>query len=204
MGLAGARASELDPDQRELFGYENTEQIRAEMAALMPLYQGVELLKKEGDSVQWGGTRLGVTDFATSDGRAHFSVIPIPKVDVPEGRFFLTLRRGMQFNSMTFGDKDPLKDGSRRDTILLDERDLDALGIREGERVLVRSDTSSLTAVARVVGKGPRLPATSWISSAQAPCAQWPLGAPSRVCCAIPERSRAPPYLGVPESTSVC
>jgi molybdopterin-dependent oxidoreductase alpha subunit len=142
----------LEPDRSDLFDYQDTAQIRAEMARLMPLYEGIEKLEKEGDWVQWGGPQLGRDGFPTPDGRARFSTVVLPRVDVPLGQFLLTTRRGKQFNSMTYGSTDPLTDGKERSAILLDPRDWAELGIREGERVRVTSQAGSMEATA---GSGP-------------------------------------------------
>jgi predicted molibdopterin-dependent oxidoreductase YjgC len=142
----------LEPTRTDLFGYRDSSQIRAEMARLMPLYAGIEKLEKEGDWVQWGGPQLGGDGFPTPDGKAHFSRVELPRVDVPLGQFLLTTRRGKQFNSMTYGSKDPLTDGQRRSAILLDPRDWAELGIRDGERVRVTSQAGSMEATA---GSGP-------------------------------------------------
>jgi predicted molibdopterin-dependent oxidoreductase YjgC len=142
----------LLPERHDLFGYRDTAEIRAEMARLMPLYRGIETLAKEGDSVQWGGPQLGGDGFPTPDGKAQFSSVPLPRVDVPLGQFLLTTRRGKQFNSMTYGARDPLTGGQARDAILLDPRDWAELGIREGERVRVISQAGTLEATA---GAGP-------------------------------------------------
>jgi molybdopterin-dependent oxidoreductase alpha subunit len=139
----------LQPERKDLFGYQTSAQIRAEMGKLMPLYAGIEKLEKEGDWVQWGGPRLGAGTFPTADGRARFSVVKIPRVDVPLGRFVLTTRRGKQFNSIELGRKDPLTGGSDRTAILLDRRDLGELGLSEGDPVIVRSDHAELRATAR-------------------------------------------------------
>ena len=142
----------LKPERQDLFGYRDSGEIRAEMALLMPLYRGIETLSKEGDSVQWGGPQLGGDSFPTPDGKAQFSSVPLPRVDVPLGQFLLTTRRGKQFNSMTYGARDPLTGGQARDAILLDPRDWAELGIREGERVRVISQAGTLEATA---GAGP-------------------------------------------------
>jgi molybdopterin-dependent oxidoreductase alpha subunit len=142
----------LEPERSDLFGYRDTAQIRAEMARLMPLYEGIEKLAKEGDWVQWGGPQLGRDGFPTPDGKARFSTVGLPRVDVPLGQFLLTTRRGKQFNSMTYGSTDPLTDGQKRSAILLDPRDWAELGIREGERVRVTSQAGSMEATA---GSGP-------------------------------------------------
>ena len=142
----------LEPERRDLFGYRDTGEIRAEMAQLMPLYRGIEQLGQEGDWVQWGGARLGTESFPTPDGKAQFSAVALPRVDVPLGQFLLTTRRGKQFNSMTYGSRDPLTGGQARSAILLDPRDWAKLGIREGERVRVTSQAGSVEAIA---GAGP-------------------------------------------------
>lgn len=140
----------LLPDRHDLFGYRDSAEIRAEMSELMPLYRGIETLKKEGDWVQWGGPQLGSHEFPTPDGRACFSSVRVPRVDVPLGQFLLTSRRGKQFNSMTYGDRDPLTRGTPRDAILMDARDWADLGIHEGERVRVSSAAGTLEGTASV------------------------------------------------------
>jgi molybdopterin-dependent oxidoreductase alpha subunit len=147
--LIGAR---LGPKLASSFAYRDTREIRDEMARLMPLYAGIEKLAHEGDWVQWGGPQLGGDRFPTADGKAHFSQVSVPRVDVPLGQFLLTTRRGKQFNSMTYGSRDPLSAGQPRDSILLDPRDLAELGLRVGQRVRVTSQAGSIEAVA---GSGP-------------------------------------------------
>jgi molybdopterin-dependent oxidoreductase alpha subunit len=145
----------LRPGREDLFGYTDTAQIREEMAKVMPLYAGIEKLEKAGDHVQWGGEQLGRDGFTNMpDGRARFSVVSIPRVDVPEGRFLLTSRRGKQFNSITYGPKDPVTNAAR-DTVFLAEKDMEALGLADGDRVVVKSELGQMRAVAR---KGPCRP----------------------------------------------
>ena len=139
----------LTPDRTDLFGYANTSAIRKEMAAVMPLYEGIERLEKAGDWVQWGGPQLGATTFGTPSGKAHFTVVEVPKVDVPAGHFLLGMRRGKQFNSMTFGGSDPLVRGARRSTILCAREDMARLGLAPGERIRVRSAHGTFDAVAQ-------------------------------------------------------
>lgn len=145
----------LEPTRRDLFHYPSTREIRAEMGELMPLYAGIEKLEKEGDWVQWGGPQLGAERFGTPDGKARFSVVKIPRVDVPVGQFLLAMRRGKQFNSMTYGNRDPLNAGARRDAVLLSERDLAELGLSEGDRVRLQSEHGTFEAI---VKKGPCRP----------------------------------------------
>jgi len=138
------------PQKPALFAHRDSAEIRAEMARVMPLYAGIDKLANEGDSLQWGGPRLGTNGFPNMpNGRARFSVCVLPRVDVPEGRLLLTTRRGKQFNSMAYGSTDPLTGGARRGDVLLNAADMRRLGLAEGAPVVVRSDAGSLDAVAR-------------------------------------------------------
>jgi len=134
------------PDRAEVFGCESAVAIRAEIARVVPAYAGIEHLHATGDSIQVGGPMLcegGV--FPTPDGRARFSVVIAQPHDVPDGRFVLSTRRGKQFNSMVWNDVDPLT-GAGRDALFLAPTDATALGVHEGEAVLVRSPHGEMRA----------------------------------------------------------
>ncbi len=136
----------LLPERTDLFHYPDTRAIRREMAELMPLYAGIERLEREGDWVQWGGPLLGAERFGAPGGRAQFKAARLPRSEVPEGRLVLTMRRGKQFNSMTYGARDPLARGAERDALLIDPQDLSRLSLRDGERVIVRSAAGQMRA----------------------------------------------------------
>jgi molybdopterin-dependent oxidoreductase alpha subunit len=75
--------------------------------------------------------------FATTDGRAHFTVHALPDDAVAAGRFRLTtLRSHDQFNTTIFGHDDRYRGitGDRR-VVLLHRDDLAAAGLAEGQRV---------------------------------------------------------------------
>src|SRR5207237_525119 len=64
-------------------------------------------------------------------------------IDVPPGWFLLSTRRGKQFNSMVQQDFDPLV-GARRDDVLMSSSDAQALGLREGDPIVVKNDVGTL------------------------------------------------------------
>ncbi len=146
LSLIGRR---LSAELESQFAYTDTLQIRREMARLMPLYQGIDTLVRQGDQIQWGGPQLGTERFGTPDGKAHLPLVPLPKLEVPEGRFMLTSRRGRQFNSITYAGGDPLTGGAERTAVVLDALDQRELGVSEGERVRVTSDHGEMLAVVR-------------------------------------------------------
>jgi predicted molibdopterin-dependent oxidoreductase YjgC len=140
----------LVPGQPALFGWQSTADVRREMGVTMPLYAGIEKLEGEGQWVQWGGARLGQNGFPNlPDGRARFSTVNMPTPALPEGKLMLTTRRGKQFNSLTYGQKDPITAAARRDVVWFHADDLRALDIAEGERVIIRSSQGQMEATAR-------------------------------------------------------
>ncbi|HEX5615832.1 MAG TPA: FdhF/YdeP family oxidoreductase [Acidimicrobiia bacterium] len=132
-------ARRVDPDRAPLLGCADGHAIRAEIARVVPAYAGIENLRDTGDQVQWGGTRL-CTDgvFPTPDGRAHFGVVRPVIRPVTPGHFVLSTRRGKQFNTMVWKERDPLT-GAARDALFLAPSDATALGVADGDAVVVRS-----------------------------------------------------------------
>ena len=67
------------PNGDKLFPFDDTQSIRDEMSRVMPIYRGIEKLKKEGDHLQWGGPFLFKDGFAGMPGnRAVFTVLDPP------------------------------------------------------------------------------------------------------------------------------
>jgi len=131
------------PDLRAGFSWPSNADLRAEIARVVPLYAGIETLAEVGDQVQWGGRHLCAGgEFPTPSGRGRFSALDPPVPDVPPGAFMVTTRRGKQFNSMVQGEVDPLT-GAGRDAVLMDPADAEALGLADGDRVVLRSATGS-------------------------------------------------------------
>jgi molybdopterin-dependent oxidoreductase alpha subunit len=139
------------PNGALLFPYQNTQSIREEMSRIMPIYQGIENLKNEGDQIQWGGPYLYKGGhFAMPNGRALFSVLTPPDRTTAKGNFYLATRRGKQFNSMTFGVTDRLMGSKSRDIIFISAEDADRLALENGARVVVRSDTGEMNGVIQI------------------------------------------------------
>lgn len=64
------------PNGDKLFPFDDTQSIREEMSRVMPIYQGIEKLNKEGDQLQWGGPFLFKDGFTSMpNNRARFTVL---------------------------------------------------------------------------------------------------------------------------------
>ena len=67
------------PNGDKLFAFDDSQTIREEMSRVMPIYQGVEKLTKEGDQLQWGGPQLYRDGFtAMPNYRARFTALDPP------------------------------------------------------------------------------------------------------------------------------
>ena len=151
--IPAAIARRVLPRGAELFPYEDTGDIRAEIERLVPLYEGIGALSREGDSFQWGGERLFADGFPKMPGgRARFWVQDLPSLDGEEsasnGAFILTTRRGKQFNSIIHGPSDPLTGMAARTAAFLNAGDMLALEVSEGGPLLLRNELGEMLATA--------------------------------------------------------
>ena len=148
-------AARTRPDLADRFAWPTNRDLRAEIARVVPFYAGIETLAEPGDQVQWGGRHLCADGaFPTPDGRGHFTPLTPHSPDLPAGRFVVTTRRGKQFNSMVHAAVDPLT-GAGRDAVFVDHADAADLGVADGDRVRLTSDTGTFDGTAKLV----RLPA---------------------------------------------
>jgi anaerobic selenocysteine-containing dehydrogenase len=140
------------PNGDLLFPYEDTQSVRDEMSRVMPIYQGIEKLRKEGDHLQWGGPFLHKAGQFSSmpNGRAIFSVLKAPDRRASTGKFYLATRRGKQFNSMTFGTADRLTGAKSRDIIFMSPEDAQELELADGARVVVCSETGEMNGIIQI------------------------------------------------------
>ncbi|HEY6996896.1 MAG TPA: molybdopterin-dependent oxidoreductase, partial [Candidatus Binatia bacterium] len=70
------------PNGDLLFPFNDSQAIREEMSRVMPIYQGIDKIRKEGDQLQWGGPQLYRDGFSTMPGnRALFTALEPPVGD---------------------------------------------------------------------------------------------------------------------------
>lgn len=146
-------AAATKPESAHLLGCETAAAIRAEIARVVPFYEGSQHLSKTGDAVQYGGSHLcrdGV--FPTPDGRARFHAVSVPQRtngrftgtatregnNNGNGHFLVTTRRGKQFNTLVYAEVDPLN-GAARDAVLMNADDAARLHLIHGDRIRLTS-----------------------------------------------------------------
>ncbi len=123
------------PGASATLGCQTNPAIREEIARVVPKYDGIQHLKSTGDAFQYGGRHLCAGwRFPTPDGKAHFRPVPLPTRRQEAGHFTVTTRRGKQFNSMIYGDVDPITDATR-DAVLMNPDDAADLHVKDRDRV---------------------------------------------------------------------
>jgi molybdopterin-dependent oxidoreductase alpha subunit len=146
----GEVCARVRPADAEKIRFGSTVEIRGEIARAIPLYAGIEKLEKRGDSIQWGGETLFADGrYATPDGKAHFATPSLPERKPLDGRFFVSTRRGRQFNSMVLRPVDPLTDASRND-VLMSPADAERLSLANGTAVRLTSDSGEFRGFVKV------------------------------------------------------
>ncbi|WP_349410878.1 FdhF/YdeP family oxidoreductase [Pseudalkalibacillus sp. SCS-8] len=130
-------AKRVKPDQKHVIDFKDAQAVRDEIAKAAPNYDGIQHLKKKGDVFQWGGAWLCEDGYCpTPDGKGNLISMDIPELRKAEGHFYVTTRRGKQFNSMIYSDHDPFNEAERYD-VLMNEEDGKKHGIAQGEAIVV-------------------------------------------------------------------
>ncbi|MET0439369.1 MAG: FdhF/YdeP family oxidoreductase [Devosia sp.] len=90
---------------------------------------------------------LHVPEFGTLDGKAHFVVTPIPKLE--KGKLMLaSVRSEGQFNSIIYEETDSYRGKAGRYSVFLSMADMAERGLTEGQRVCVHSSVGEMEGVA--------------------------------------------------------
>jgi len=135
--LALARAAR--PERAAQLALDDAAAIRSEIARVIPSYRGIEQLQKQGDQFQWGGARLCEGGrFPLPDGRARLAHPELPERTLAPREFWMTTRRGKQFNSIVQSERDLLT-GAERDHVLMHPDDMTDLGLAQDQALHVVS-----------------------------------------------------------------
>jgi molybdopterin-dependent oxidoreductase alpha subunit len=125
--------------------FESTKDVRAEIAEVIPFYDGIQDLHEKGDQFQYGGAHLCEDyQFGTPDGKGHFAPLVPAVQEIPDGAFRLTTRRGKQFNSIVQEAKDSLT-GAVREAVLMNEEDAAFLNLQNNQPITLKNNLGEMT-----------------------------------------------------------
>lgn len=134
----------VDPALLDGFGCDSGEAIREEIARVVPIYDGIQNLKKTGDAFQYGGAHLCENwNFPTPDGKAHFRPVELPNIQRRPGWFDVVTRRGKQFNTLIYAEVDPINNAPR-DAVLINPDDAADLHVKQSDRIALVNERGRL------------------------------------------------------------
>ncbi len=123
----------------------NHDEIRAVMARTVPGYAKVGSIGKTGVEFHVEGRVRHEPRFPLAGGRARFQAIDTPDDRLqPDELRLMTIRSEGQFNTVVYEEHDRYRNQSSRDVILMNTVDMKALGLSEGDRVVVASETGEI------------------------------------------------------------
>ena len=122
------------------------EDIRQAIARVVPGYEKSATIGSSGEEFHVEG-RLGDTpQFDTPSGRARFIPVATPEPADGAGELqLMTIRSEGQFNTVVYEEHDRYRNQQSRDVILMNAGDIRDRGLREGDRVSVRSEAGEMT-----------------------------------------------------------
>jgi anaerobic selenocysteine-containing dehydrogenase len=119
--------------------------VRAAIARIIPGYAPLSTIDETRREFHVEGRALHEPTFPTPTGKAKFHAVPIPLFDQqPDQLRLMTVRSEGQFNTVVYEEEDVYRHQTRRDVILMHADDLARLGLKENERVTVRSSAGAL------------------------------------------------------------
>ncbi len=122
--------------------------IRQIIARVIPGFEEIAALQETKREFHVSGRILHEPRFATASGKAQFTVHPLPKATGENGSLrMMTVRSEGQFNTVVYEEVDIYRGQDRRDIILMNRHDIDRLGLRVNQPVIVRSKTGSLSPI---------------------------------------------------------
>jgi molybdopterin-dependent oxidoreductase alpha subunit len=132
-------AVRVRPEHAAAFGCETGLKIREEIARVVAFYDGIQDLRDTGDAFQYGGPHLCADGICpTADTLAHLRPVNVPPVHELD-TFFVSTRRGKQFNTLIYAEVDPLT-GAARDAVFMSPADATRLGLEAGESIALVND----------------------------------------------------------------
>jgi len=150
--LASLAERVLPPGRFDWAAMRSHRRLREEIGRVVPGYGAIASIDRTREEFQIGGRTLHEPSFATESGRARFHVTALPDFAPEKDAFRLTtLRSEGQFNTVVYEEEDLYRGNTKRDVVMMAGADAQRLGVDEGDRVTVQTETGSLPATVALV-----------------------------------------------------
>jgi len=125
---------------------ENHCHIRQMIAQIIPGFEAIGQIDATKQEFQIAGRTFHEPKFKTPTGKARFRNVAIPLLrgDGNELRL-MTIRSEGQFNTVVYEEEDIYRGQERRDVFLMSRTDMERLGLKVDQRVVVKSETGVMT-----------------------------------------------------------
>jgi len=122
--------------------------IRESIAAIIPGYEQLLQINKNKREFHIEGRVFHEPKFKTEGGRARFHAFPLPAQKTsPDELRLMTIRSEGQFNTVVYEEEDLYRNQERRDVVLMNPADIAARGLKEDDRVTIRSATGAMEGI---------------------------------------------------------
>ncbi len=129
----------------------NHEDIRQVIAKVVPGYEDIDRIGETKKEFFVSGRVRHQPHFNLPDGKAQFHAVATPVLELdPDELHLMTIRSEGQFNTVVYEEHDRYRNQTSRDVIMMNAGDIQRLGLHNGDRVTVASETGSLESI-RVV-----------------------------------------------------
>ncbi len=121
------------------------QQLRNSIAKIVPGYADLGEIDQNRKEFQVSRRTFHQPEFATSNRKANFHVTPLPESDWEPDCFRLTtVRSEGQFNTVVYDQEDLYRGNKHRDVVMMSADDVQGLGAKEGDRVVVMTEIGKL------------------------------------------------------------
>lgn len=118
---------------------ESHDAIRQLIAELIPGFEPIADISRTKKEFHIAGRQMDVRKFPTPSGKAKFHAVSIPaRAELGPNQFrMMTIRSEGQFNSVVYEEEDLYRNQDRRDIILMNQFDIDRLGLKTDSLVRI-------------------------------------------------------------------
>ena len=146
--ISGIAANVLKESPIKWSEFQKNGNIRKLIGEVIPGFEKMGNIDQTKEEFYIEGRILHSSQFPTANGRASFTVCPLPKLSTKtiNASIFklMTVRSEGQFNTVVYEKEDRYRGVTSRDIIFMNPEDIYSIGIMEGERVMVKNETGLL------------------------------------------------------------
>ncbi len=120
--------------------------IRSAISKTIPGFEKIGEIDETNNEFQISGRTFHKPSFSTPNGKAQIHCHTLPELKGSQEQLrLMTVRSEGQFNTVVYEETDIYRGVDRRDVILINPEDIDRLGLKNNQRVTIRSQTGELS-----------------------------------------------------------